>query len=53
MAMAVVQGGSGPHLFSLSVFNYLCSMDLSDLIVSTDEVPKSLEKVLSLIKKVL
>ena len=48
--MSVVQGGSGIHGLSNSVYNYLSGMPVSDIIVSVAEVPdpdvrEMLEKV--------
>lgn len=39
-AAAFVQGGSGLHIFSPSVFNYVRGMNVSDIFASLDEVPK-------------
>ena len=37
--MTIVNCGSGYPLFAPSVFSYLCSVPLMDIIVSNDEVP--------------
>ena len=37
--MSLIHGGSGCHLFSLSVFNYICGMKLTDIIVDVEEMP--------------
>ena len=39
VAMSVVQGGSGVHGLSPSVYNYLSGVPVSDIIVSVTEVP--------------
>ena len=39
-ATSLVQGGSGHHLFSSSVFNYIRGMSVADILVSIDEVPR-------------
>ena len=53
MAMAVVQGGAGPHVFSLSVFNYLSCMDIRDIIVDVAELPQAKSDIISLVTEVL
>lgn len=35
-----VQGGSGHHIVSPSVYNYVRGMDVADIFASIDEVPK-------------
>ena len=50
VTMSVVQGGSGIHGLSNSVYNYLSGMPVSDIIVSVAKVPdpdvrEMLEKV--------
>ena len=39
-ATSFVQGGSGLHIFSPSVFNYIRGMNVSDIFAGLDEVPK-------------
>ena len=36
----LVQGGSGHHIFSPSVYNYVRGMDVADIFAGIDEVPK-------------
>lgn len=37
--MSLVQRGAGCHILSISLYNYVTGMSLSDIIVGVDEVP--------------
>ena len=39
MAAAVIQGGSGVHLFNSSVYKYICGSDVADIRPFLDEIP--------------
>ena len=39
MAVSVVQGGSGLHLFNSSVYKYLCGNDASTITPDVAEIP--------------
>ena len=39
-AMSLVHGGASFKLFSLSIYNFMCGWEASNLIVGIDEVPQ-------------
>ena len=49
-AMALAQGGAGFHILAPSVFNYISSMSLSDIVVCVEEVAD--DTVKELVQKV-
>ena len=43
-AMALLHGGAGFHILSQSLYNYVSGMSMSDIIISSDEVPNPVAK---------
>ena len=37
--MALAQNGAGCHILSISLYNYISGMSISDIIATADEVP--------------
>ena len=46
MAMSIYQGGSGFPFFEKATFDYICSQDISKLVVIAEETPNPLVRKL-------
>ena len=51
-AMSLVHGSGAIIIFCPAVYNYMCGMSPSDIIVSSDEVPDKIIKLVMVINSV-